>query len=108
VDRRRTRCGRPGMDDAIDPRHGITHPDFKDAFALMNAEVHELVKSVQVRLTRHCRTSVRVWALPKIRTLTSPAPPACVRQLQFSDDTQEEVIDKTLQYVEQFRKYKNL
>ena len=37
------------MDDAIDPQRGIVHPDFKDAFALMNAEVHELVKSVQVR-----------------------------------------------------------
>lgn len=39
------------MDDAIDPRHGIVHPDFKDVPALLNAEVHELVKKVQVQLT---------------------------------------------------------
>ncbi len=50
------------MEDAIDPQRGIVHPDFKDAFALMNAEVHELVQSVQVRLARR-----------------SPAAPACLR-----------------------------
>jgi len=59
--------------DAIHPQQGIIHPDFKDAYALMNAEVHELVKSVQ-----------------------------------FGEDSQQEVVDKTLQYVERFRKYKNL
>ena len=36
--------------DAIHPQQGIVHPDFRDAYALMNAEVHELVKSVQVRI----------------------------------------------------------
>ncbi len=42
------------------------------------------------------------------RALTPSVALPSVRTLQFSDDTQEEVIDKTLQYVEQFRKYKNL
>lgn len=98
------------MDDAIDPQRGIVHPDFKDAFALMNAEVHELVKSVQVRLAcwMSAVPSCVRRALHKIRVLTASVALFSVRKLQFSDDTQEEVIDKTLQYVEQFRKYKNL
>eukprot|EP01045_Picozoa_sp_COSAG04_P017126 COSAG04_NODE_1491_length_6548_cov_2.928539_5_plen_97_part_00 len=40
--------------DAIHEREGIVHPDFKDAYALMNAEVHELVKSVHVRRPPRC------------------------------------------------------